>query len=350
MLTRTLHALIFVLAVLCGIVVLVRAPVFENEKTPIEVSQTQDRQRSDSFVSGILSRLNLFPSLRRPVPIAVMIENHEDARPHHRGLTDALMIQEFLVEGFISRFVAIVDANRLPREIGPVRSLRPYFLDGIYPWTRVVFHAGGSPEALDRVQNGTEFFARNLLYFDDEHGSLRDSDVAPPHNLFLQSAFLSRLLSEVPERFLQSVSWPPFPVGMPEDPGLPAQSVRVNFFSSLHNVLFEYLPLAEKYRRTNGEAVSHARPSTIVILEVPIDSTGEYGRLFMDLTGTGRAQVLHSGRMWEGRWSRGSLQEQFTISGSDGEEIPIKKGLMWIMTLPTLERVSVETVEELEEL
>lgn len=141
------------------------------------------------LVLTVLCGVLLYRSAQHPrmKPIAVMIENHEDARPHQKGLEDALMIQEFLVEGFISRFVALFDAQALPSTIGPVRSLRPYFLDGIAPWVRTVFHAGGSPEALDRVKHSGEFYALNLLYFDDEHGSLRDENVAPPHNLFLKS-------------------------------------------------------------------------------------------------------------------------------------------------------------------
>lgn len=251
------------------------------------------------------------------------------------------MVQEFLVEGFISRFVALFDSNNLPPEVGPVRSLRPYFLDSILPWTRTVFHAGGSPEALSRVQNSGEFYALNLLYFDDEHGSLRHKDVAPPHNLFLKKSLLSDLLSDVPESFLPEVEWPPFAIGMPEG-GEVANTVDINFFSTVHNVSYEFLPLAGKYKRTNGATVTNARPANIVILEVPIDEIGAYGRLFMSLEGTGKAMVFHSGKMWAGRWTRNSLRDAFQITDATGKDIPLVRGQVWVTVLPTLERMSWE--------
>ena len=349
MLSRILSGLVLLLALFSGVVILSSAPSFDFSEDRPSQKEAQERRRQSSFSSGVLSRFSLFPgSRKKPVPVAVMIENHEHARPHHTGLTDALMIQEFLVEGFISRFVAIVDARKLPREIGPVRSLRPYFLDGIKPWTRTVFHAGGSPEALTRVQEGSEFYALNLLYFDDEqgeYGSFRKEGPPAPHDLFLKKKVLKRFLDDVPERLLQPVQWPPYPIGMPEGGDI-AEHIRINFFNRLHNVTFDYLPLAQKYQRTNGGEISPARPSSILILEVPVDYIGEYGRLFMTMEGGGKAQVFHSGKVWEGRWSRGEDTEAFHITNAVGEDIPFAAGQIWMMTLPTLERVSVSTAAE----
>lgn len=336
MLSRTLSGLILVLALLSGAVILLS--VVGSSSTQ-QVAQVEEQK--DSFLQTVLSKLPLLPGRSKPVPVAVMIENHEGARPFHEGIAEAMMVQEFLVEGFISRFVAIFDSRSLPREIGPVRSLRPYFLDAIKPFTRTVFHAGGSPEALKRVKEGREFYALNLLYFDDEHSSLRHDEAPAPHNLFLTRALMKELLEDVPASLVQPVSWPPYPVGMPKN-GEEATTVTVNFFSTLHNVVFEYLPLAEKYTRTNGGIVSPARPSTIIILEVPIDSIGEYGRLFMTTTGRGRAEVFHSGKHWSGHWSRNTDTQVIAITDENGEDIPMHRGQIWITVLPTLERVSFE--------
>ncbi len=340
MLTRTFSLLILMLAFVCGFVLFFHAPA---ASMPQALSGRDRETRTVSFSSEILSRLSLFPGFRsRPIPIAVVIENHEDARPYQEGLADALMVQEYLVEGFIARFIALFDARYLPVEIGPVRSLRSYFLDGVEAWTLTVFHAGGSPEALDRVQRGDTFFARNLLYFDDETASLRKKGVSPPHDLFLQKKFLMSLLEEVPERLLQPVPWPPFPVGTPDGDGQTAQTIRLNFFSRVHDVVFTFEPIAEKYERMNGDTLSDARPSTVIVLEVPIDSLGEYGRLSMTLTGEGRALVFHSGTVWEGRWARENVEDSFRIVDDRGEAIPVRYGQIWMTVLPTLDRVSWE--------
>lgn len=341
MLSRTLSAIVLVLALLSGAVLFVHVENFAPDKPENVEEQNDVRTRLLSFPSGILSRLSMFPGMRsKPLPFAVMIENHEDARPYHTALQDALMVQEFLVEGFISRFVVMFDARRIPAEIGPVRSLRPYFLDGIAPWARMVFHAGGSPEALSRVQNGDDFFAMNLLYYDGD-SSLRKKGPLAPHNLFLTKQNVQTFLEEVPERFLQPAQWPPFAIGTAEG-GEPAETVRVNFFNPLHNIVFHYLPLAQKYKRTNGEDVSEARPANVLVLEVPIDSIGEYGRLFMTTVGSGKAQLFHSGNVWEGLWSRKDIYTPYTISDAEGNELPFAQGQVWILVLPTLDRVSWE--------
>ena len=318
-----------------GAVLFTSIPSFSNQ--PAQVATERGiGERLLSIPSQALSRLSMFPVFKKqPVPVAVVIENHEDARPHQAGLVDALMVQEFLVEGFISRFVVLFDVRNLPREIGP------YFLDAVLPWTRTVFHAGGSPEALTRVQNSGEFYALNLLYFDDEKGSLRHKDVAPPHNLFLSRELLTELLQDISEVFLKPVDWPPFTIGQAEG-GEEATIVTINFFNSLHNVLYEFMPLAEKYTRTNGSNVTEARPSNLLILEVPIDSIGEYGRLFMTLEGSGRAMVFHSGKYWDARWSKSGIGSVPRITNAEGEDIPFAHGQTWVTVLPTLERVSFE--------
>ncbi len=335
MLSRFFFFVTFVLTILCGVALFVYAGKYPDG--PVEPDSPYERISDIS--SKILSTFSLFPDIGTEKSFfAVMIENHEDARPYHTGLQDAVMVQEFLVEGFISRFVALFDARRMPKEVGPVRSLRPYFLDAVAPWTRTIFHAGGSPEALKRVMEGSTFFARNLLYYDDEYGSLRKEGPLPPHDLFLSRALLKEFLAEVPESLHLNAEWPPFPTGLPEG-GAPAQNIRVNFFSTLHNVVFEFLPLSQKYKRINGQEVSPAQPSTVVILEVPIDNIGEYGRLFMTLEGSGKVQVFHSGKVWEGKWSRTNFKNPFQFTDAEGNDIALAKGQVWMMVLPTLERV-----------
>jgi len=343
MISRFFSVLILTLAVFTGVVLFAYGMQYPQTSAKEQQEEMQTPiERISSIPSRVLSSFSLFPLQKKERSFfAVMIENHQLARPYHVGLEDAVMVEEYMVEGFISRFVALFDVDRIPKEVGPVRSLRPYFLDAIAPWTRIVFHAGGSPEALSRVQSGNTFFARNLLYYDDENHSLRKKGPLAPHNLFLKAPLIRSFLEEVPDSLSLSVQWPLFPTGMPEG-GENAKSVSVNFFNPQHNVSFDFQPLSQKYRRTNGLEISPARPSTVVVLEVPIDAIGEYGRLSMHTEGSGKAYVFHSGRMWNARWSRSDFTKPFRFTNEEGEDIPFAQGQVWMMTLPTLERVSWE--------
>ena len=302
--------------------------------------------RSSSFLILILlvSLLSIvvFSAFYRGKPeiIAVVVENHEDAREYHAGLDDALMIQEFLVEGFISRFIVLFSAMSLPSDVGPIRSLRPYLIDGVLPHAGTIFHAGGSPEALERTEKGNEVFAINGLY-DDEIYFKRKEEAPAPHDLFLKRSAIRDLLSQVPAEYRIKSEWPPYTIGRVME-GEAATRIDVTFFNPLHDVLFAYHPLSRSYVRANGNTVSDAHPRNVLILEVPIDFIGEYGRLFMDLTGEGRALLFQGGVVQEGRFRRSSLEENVTFETDDGEAMRFSKGQTWMIVLPDLARVTWE--------
>lgn len=107
-------------------------------------------------------------------PIAVMIDNHSDARPQV-GINDAYMVYEILVEGGITRMMAVFKGVDL-EEIGPVRSARHYFLDYALENDAIYVHFGASPQALSDIsglrvnaingisQNSSEFWRTKGKY------------------------------------------------------------------------------------------------------------------------------------------------------------------------------------------
>src|SRR5579884_4106078 len=77
-------------------------------------------------------------------PLAVMIENHTDARPQS-GLSSADVVYEAVAEGGITRFMALFYCNSLSDiEVGPVRSARTYFLDWLSEYDALYAHVGGA--------------------------------------------------------------------------------------------------------------------------------------------------------------------------------------------------------------
>lgn len=335
MLTRLLSVAVLVLTVLFSAVLFSGIASFDGA---IPSKKPVDAKAKDSSVSSlILSRLNLVPFLRgERLYFGVVIENHEGARPHQTGLREAVLIQEYFVEGFISRFIALYDERTIPKLIGPVRSLRPYFVDGVLPWAHIIFHAGGSPEAFDRAREEPIDTVNGLAYPEE---FVRDDAIPAPHNLFVGRNDLMNLLENF--AYDLKVSWPPYAVGSPVGAPL-ATKVSVNFYSTTHNVVFDFDAFTGTYKRTNGGVVSEAHPHNVLFLEVPIDSIGEHGRLFMTLTGTGNARLFHSGKMQEGRWSRRSLRDEWAFVTDDGEEFLFAKGQTWMTVLPDLERIKWE--------
>lgn len=76
-------------------------------------------------------------------PVTVMVNNIDAAVPH-RGLSAADVIYEVVVEGGITRMMAVfADPDAVPYT-GPVRSVRHYYTDFAYPYDPIFVHFGGS--------------------------------------------------------------------------------------------------------------------------------------------------------------------------------------------------------------
>ena len=286
---------------------------------------------------GTLSKLSLLPSSRRHRPLfAVMIENHEHAREYQEGLRHALLIEEFLVEGYISRFSAVYDQRTLPQRIGPVRSLRTYFIDGLSPLVPLFIHAGGSPDALDRIDTEESIHSFNAISTDDY--SVRREQVPAPHDLFFERTGLRALLEEFST---SSVVWPPYKTGAVGSGAL-AREIFVEFFNEEHNVNFVFDQWHATYTRTNGGLVSDAHPRNVLVLQMPITNVLEYGRLEIPVQGEGDALLFRSGIVQEGTWQKEDAERWFVFRDADGEELQFAAGQTWVMVLPTLSRVKWE--------
>lgn len=85
------------------------------------------------------------------IPFMCIIENSRAARPQS-GLSEADIVYETMAEAGIPRFLAVFYENS-PEVIGPVRSVRPYFLDISKEHDLPFAHCGGSAEALATISS-----------------------------------------------------------------------------------------------------------------------------------------------------------------------------------------------------
>ena len=113
-------------------------------------------------------------------PYAVMINNNSAVWKYQSGLMDAYMVYEMLVEGGITREMALFkDADT--EKIASVRSSRHYFLDYALENDAIYVHWGYSPQAISDIKTlginnidglsyeGTYFFRDNSIKASLEH-------------------------------------------------------------------------------------------------------------------------------------------------------------------------------------
>src|SRR3989344_4870304 len=103
-------------------------------------------------IASPLTGLQVAPELAQRPVTAIMIENSLDARPQS-GIQEAGVVFEAIAEGGITRFISLYQEAQ-PTYIGPVRSLRPYYIDWAVPFDASIAHIGGSPDALAQIRNG----------------------------------------------------------------------------------------------------------------------------------------------------------------------------------------------------
>ncbi|MDD4628465.1 MAG: DUF3048 domain-containing protein [Candidatus Peribacteraceae bacterium] len=321
-----------VLVAACLVFFFVPAPPASHSVKTNRTAAAGSMSSQKDVGSWLLSGLKMVGLSHEKELVAFMVENHEAARPFQEGVRQALLVEEFPVEGFISRFALVFDKNDLPKRIGPMRSLRPYYIDALEPWASTVIHAGGSPEAFAKVENG-EISAFNLLFYYDK--AERDKEVPEPHNLFIRRDKVLSLLT----REVRGTEWPPYDIGTPRT-GSAALIVKLNFHNPLHNVVYTYDRLGDAYVRASGDVKNQGAPRNVLIVEMPVSSIGEYGRLTIPVVGRGRAFLFHSGIMQEGYWHKKGLYSPFTFTTAQGDPLLFAPGQTWMTALPGLDRLS----------
>src|SRR5574344_2763562 len=121
-------------------------------------------------------------------PYAVMINNHPTARAHHAGLQDDYEIYEMIVEGGMTRYLALFKDQNTAK-IGSVRSSRPYYLDYALENDAIYVHWGWSPQAESDISTlginningltweGTYFYRDKSLNVSLEHTGFTTMDM-----------------------------------------------------------------------------------------------------------------------------------------------------------------------------
>lgn len=115
-------------------------------------------------------------------PLAVMIPNDKSALPQY-NISNADILYECLVEGEITRLMAIYgDWTKLER-VGNIRSCRDYFVYWAFEWDSIYCHAGG-PFYIDEVIGRSDTNNINALVA-PSGVFYRTSDRSAPQNLYL---------------------------------------------------------------------------------------------------------------------------------------------------------------------
>lgn len=265
---------------------------------------------------------------------AIMIENSPSARPQS-GLKDAEIVYEAVAEGGITRFLALYQ-QRQPDLVGPVRSLRMYYVDWLTPYNASVAHVGGSKAALQLVRNGSY---RDIDQFFNATSYWRASDRAAPHNVYTSFSRLKQLndlkgyTSSEPKVFERADD----KKNLPQD----ATTVNLKISGPLYNSSYSYDPVAKVYARSVGGAPHLDREAgqiyakVVIALRVNMNRVMEDGyRESITTTGNGEAMIFQNGNAIKATWYKDSREGQLRFNDASGQSIQLARGTTWISAIP----------------
>jgi len=130
----------------------VEGPLPEKQaELPKEEPILEPEEPEDLRTGAFLTGLPIDDDYLYRRPFAVMINNSRASWPHS-GVASADIIYEALVEGADTRLMAVFQSE-IPDKIGPVRSVRDYYVDMALNHDAVIVFHGSSPGGMGRVQN-----------------------------------------------------------------------------------------------------------------------------------------------------------------------------------------------------
>lgn len=265
---------------------------------------------------------------------AIMIENSPDARPQS-GLKSAGVVFEAIAEGGITRFLTLFQESK-PALVGPVRSVRLYYVDWLAPFQASVAHVGGSKFALNEVRNGSY---RDIDQFFNSGSYWRATDRYAPHNVYTSFARLDALNTKKGYATSVFTAWPRVD-GKPAKT-ITAKSIAVHISGYLYDSTYTYDPINNNYVRSEGGKPHLDReggaitPSVVVVMDTTESRIFEDGwREQITTIGSGKAHVFQNGTVTDATWTKSDRGSQIQFTDAAGKEIPFVRGQTWITAVP----------------
>lgn len=294
---------------------------------PVIVEPPEPEPEPEPIISKLTGMEVTAKQAARPVT-AVTIENSPDARPQS-GLADAGVVFESNVEGSITRFLALYQED-MPKQIGPIRSVRRNHIDWILSFDAAVAHVGGSPFALARVRNEG---VKDLDQFQNPEAYRRVNTRFAPHNMY---STRKDLLNVHKKRGYNTSKFKGFVRQVPKPADKPnATQIDVQISSPLYNVRFEYDKKTNTYKRFMG-GVPHVDEQTnkqitsdvVVVLVADYRRDGIYS--VYQSTGSNTAFIYQDGTVIKGKWEKPNKKTNYRFGDKNGLPIGLNPGKTWI--------------------
>lgn len=316
---------------------------FAPEKATSIFNPLELKFSEDLTVTNKLDGTKVLPDKADRHPLAIMVENHPDARPQ-AGLDKASIVYEAITEGGITRFMAIYgpyDATK----VGPVRSARTYFIDWLKEFNAFYGHVGGNLDALQKIKTDGVLDLDQFGLGTTAYWRVPKLGLASEHTMYTSTdklysyAFDKKNWAKTDD--FKSLN---FTAVLPEKNRTSGQTITIDFSSPSYKVKWAYDKLSNTYLRDLG-GIAHKDEvtdkqlsgSNIIIQSVArkeaITAINENGYA-MTTIGTGKAMIFSQGKKIEGTWSKSDQTSRTIFLDESGQEVSFVPGQFWIEIVP----------------
>lgn len=315
-----------------------------KRKLPL-LSQPKEPKTEESPLNGLLFTKKEMDVLKKRRPVAVMINNHSEARPQS-GLNSADIVYETNAESGITRYLGIFWSSA-PEKVGPVRSLRQYYLEWASEYDPLLIR-DGCAESTDPRANACGNIRAYGIKDISTIGAWRWNDGRryAPHNEYnsIKNAW----------EYAKKQNWDSVPDikgyefkndAKNEERGKKTM-VKTVFHMRLNNsgkydAIWTYDPDTNSYLRKIGgvidadqETNSQVYAKNVIIQKVNTrPSTDGTARIVIDTISQGDAVYLLDGKVTNGKWKKGSRTERTQFFDSSGKPMKFNRGRIWIAAI-----------------
>lgn len=335
-------------------------------------SETEPEESYSSLTGEVLKDAEL-----KNAPLyCIQVPNGLDGARPQAGLTEAGVMFEAIAEAGITRFAAIFE-KPTTAVIGPIRSLRTYFLNWDVPFDCTIIHAGGSADAMAALRSGG-YKEQDENYYYMYRGT---AGTRLWNNLFTTSSSIERFSTDSGYSTSNATGFSrltPKQAKIARIDGLVEEKLNITketekdtseltpevsdisfIFGGVpsFNVVYHYDLASNSYLRSYGDGAAHEvykcqdgdlgeinpegsceltqlAPKVVIAMIVQEGRASDNYHEDITTSGSGRAYVFQNGMVTTGTWNKGSTEEQIKFIDDNGNEIKLAPGQMIISAVP----------------
>ncbi len=275
--------------------------------------------------------------------VAMKIDNSPLARPFFRGLGEAALVYQELMEGGATRFLAVY-APATGNEVGPIRSVREGDIELLQQFGKVALGAsGGNTGVLATVARAEKNGIVLDVSFDTVPAPYRKAEKRrDAFNFFSSPEKIDKTKPSGTKARDIGLRFAPLPAGA----GFAAPKASVRF-SEISKVSVQYDAASGRYAvLQDGDRMQGYAPTNVVVQHVQIRNSKYVDVVgnptpYTSTVGKGAVAVLRDGRRLSGTWRRIAPHTGTRFLDDKGRDLPLKPGPTLLLLVPAGQKLTV---------